>query len=371
MNILVNLLQCREKYTGTGRYIYNILKYLTLIDNNKYICIVSKNNANTYFIYNQNIRQIIVPINNDYKLLRILYEQIILPFKIAHFNKSNTILWSPNDVSILLWFGKQIVTIHDLRRLFYPEYFNIFEQYYYKTMMYISAKRGYRIFTVSNYSKMNINKYYNIDNKKIIVTYNSSELVSKYPNNSHNFKKIKCKYGIRFPYFIFVGQQLKIKSPDILVKAFIEFNKKRPYSSLVLIGKKGNATSEILFYKSILKDNIHIIDWIQDDELVLLYKHAQALIFPSISEGFGIPIIEAMQLGTPVVTTRYSSIPEIAGDAAYYLSDVNEVEIVKAMNSLYLQENCRKEYIKLGLIQSKKFNWRNTSQIIKKCFNSV
>jgi glycosyltransferase involved in cell wall biosynthesis len=169
---------------------------------------------------------------------------------------------------------------------------------------------------------------------------------------------------LRKPYVLFVGQQMQIKGPHVLVEALARVRRSKPELSLVLVGKSGNATTLIqsAIQRFGLADAVRLVPWVSDEDLRCLYSGAAVMAFPSRYEGFGIPVLEAMRCGTPVITSRYSCLPEIAGDAAHYLEDLDPATIADALTSVLNDSALRRGLVDRGLVNASRFTWQRSAQ---------
>ncbi|MFV3197320.1 glycosyltransferase family 4 protein, partial [Klebsiella pneumoniae] len=156
------------------------------------------------------------------------------------------------------------------------------------------------------------------------------------------------------PYFLIVGNRKKHKNEISSLKAF-KLLKTDEYKVLIT----GSASPELMDYinNESLNDNVHFIGPQTDSELASLYKGAAALVFPSLYEGFGLPVVEAMSCGSPVITSNVSSLPEISGDAAILVNPLDINEIASAMNSIINDNSLKSELIEKGYKVSKHYNW--------------
>ncbi|MGN0919715.1 MAG: glycosyltransferase family 4 protein [Alphaproteobacteria bacterium] len=198
-----------------------------------------------------------------------------------------------------------------------------------------------------------------IDKKKIKVAYLAADERFK-PAPDKNIKK---KYGIQTPYyFLGVSDHNPRKNFPHLIQAFIEFAKTQSDISLVLVGpkKQFNEIEELVGNLKELKDKIILTGFVPDEDLPALYTEAELFVYPSLYEGFGLPVLEAMQCGTPVLTCRNTSLPEVGGDSAEYISGKNIQETVQKMVELHQNADKRKKMSSAGLKRAKQFSWADT-----------
>lgn len=221
----------------------------------------------------------------------------------------------------------------------------------------ISLWRADLIISISTATKNDVLYFFGDKlDKKIKVVYPGFR-------NFSNFAEEKVE--IINPYFLFVGSIKQRKNVLNIVKAFDDFRRKyKTGHKLVLVGKKNGAyyqlINDFIREKSLEKDVI-FMDYIRNEELVYLYKNTEAFVFPSIVEGFGFPILEAMSCGAPVITSNISSVAEVAGGAALLADPLNILEISEAMHKIVSDEKSRNDLIARGNERIKDFSWEKTA----------
>jgi len=202
----------------------------------------------------------------------------------------------------------------------------------------------------------------NIPNEKIRVIYEGFDTSTFYPRSSmevSGFLRARC---LPEKYFLFVGSGDPRKNVNIIPEALDRAGLEAP---LVVAGWSGWAGKNVW-------EKVLFLGYVGDDELAFLYSGAIALIFPSRYEGFGLPILEAMACGCPVVTTREASMPEVAGDAALYMRDPDDAEGLAAMlKELSANPVSRRQWAEKGLAQARRFSWRNTAETTFKAFEQT
>ena len=227
-------------------------------------------------------------------------------------------------------------------------------------------KRTNRIVTVSEFTKQDVVQHYKIDASKIDVCYNGCREEFK-PINLEERKEILMKNTEGVPYFLYVGAVHPRKNVHRLIEAFDAFKKQNntPFK-LLICGRFAWQTGEVkaAFDKADYQKDIIFTGYVSDEEVVRLTAAAHAFIYVSNFEGFGLPILEAMQCDVPVITSNTSSMPEVAGDAAILVNPESVEEITNALSQLAFNENLRQHLIEKGRIQRLKFSWDKTATII-------
>lgn len=259
---------------------------------------------------------------------------------------------------------KNIVTITDLGFLTYPEQLTRKDLWQLKHWTDYSVRSAGHIIAISEYTKKDIIKFYHINPNKISIIYPGYDKDLFRPlNNQKEIEKILLKYNITKPYLLFIGALKPNKNLERLITAFSRLEYKN--FNLVIVGKKG------WFYESIfetvsklkLEDRIIFTGFVPDIELPFLLNAARLFVFPSLYEGFGMPVIEAMACGTPVVTSNVASLPEVIGDAGVTV-DPYRVEDITAGIIDGLEKHIF--YSEKGLKRVKSFSWdQSAKQLIK------
>lgn len=263
----------------------------------------------------------------------------------------------PHNYAPFCQLDKVVVTLHDAMFLSYPEPHLGHEEL--AKVIPPFAKKCKAIITCSEHSKKDIAEYMDIDPKKIHVVYWGIDHELFKPTENKNELKdfLQIKFNLTSPYFFSNSCNIGRKNTPKLVESYLEFAKREPDNDLVLIWK--NPPDDVMEFinKSPYRDRIKLLSNITDQELVKLYQGATATFIPSLYEGFGLPVLESMACGTPVVTTPFSSIPEVGGDAVMYI----EPSIDNLISTMEKFENGsveREKMIQDGLIQAKKFTWQ-------------
>jgi glycosyltransferase involved in cell wall biosynthesis len=253
---------------------------------------------------------------------------------------------------------KTIVTVHDLVAFLFRGTHNkkavLVEKLFFKKML----KKTRFLLAVSENTKRDIINKFHYEEDKIGVVYPSADDDFK-PVEKDSLKEFIESTKLPEKFFLAVGTLEPRKNYPNLIKGFYEFLKNNKDYHLIIVGKKGWKFEGI--YKLIeelkLKNHVHILGYLSGKSIMNLYSLAEALVFPSIYEGFGIPPLEAMKCGCPVIVSNTSSVPEVVGDAGLYINPKNPASIAGVLTKLVSNKDLREKLIAQGFAQSKKFSW--------------
>ncbi|MDD5164367.1 MAG: glycosyltransferase family 1 protein, partial [Patescibacteria group bacterium] len=299
-------------------------------------------------------------------------EQILFPRQLAsqrldlvHFLHFNVPLF---------YLGRFVVTIHDLthnqttpkasthwKSIFY------FKKIIYYLIIKNAMQRAEKIITVSNFIKDSIVKQYKINPKKISVTYEATDMAPKISDFEPVSEQIPDNY------LLYIGNAYPHKNLERLIKAFKIVLSKHPGIRLILVGKMD------YFYHNLqkltqelgLEEKVIFSGQASDEKLAWLYKNGLAYVFPSLSEGFGLPGLEAMKFGLPVIASKHQPLPEIYGSAALYFNPKNIEEMAATINQAIENKNLREELIQKGFEQIKKYSWEKCAQETEEIYKNL
>jgi len=375
MKIAINASILDDKPSGLGIYTFYIINELYNLINKSEDELIIYTSCPNYFKVINNIKIKQIPVNTQPKygksgaVKRFLWNQLKL---IKDIDKEKVdILYSPTHHGSL-FYNNQIVTIHDLL----PIHFNykdslqrILQTNYFKYVLPAILKKARKIVTVSDCTKNDIIKFFKISEDKIIRIYNGYDNRKLYyRKNAKNY--IYEKYQIR-NYLLAVGASYPHKNYDTLIKATSLISDKN--TSLIIAGGRNEYRNYLkkLTRELNLADKVLFIDYVSQEDLPYFYSAAKCLVYPSLYEGFGLPPLEAMACGCPVITSNTSSLPEVVGDAGVMINPYSIEEIAKAIDMVLSNENLRKEMIEKGLKQAQEFSWRKTAEEIYKVIKEI
>ncbi|MBS1779185.1 MAG: glycosyltransferase family 4 protein [Bacteroidetes bacterium] len=276
---------------------------------------------------------------------------------------------------------KSVVTIHDLIFERYPKQYAAIDTAIYRYKFRYAAKHADKVIAISEQTKQDLMQYYQTPEHKIAVCYQSCDPIFEAQKDEAAIAATKVIYGLPDKYFLYVGSVIERKNLLTICKALAELKTRLPIP-LVVIGNGGKYLQQVKEYisKQELTDRILFLseqDTAQKPsfknaaDFPAIYQGATALIYPSIYEGFGIPILEALWSRLPVITSNLSCLPETGGDAAYYINPISVPDMVKAMEQVATDDALRTEMINKGLIHAAKFTPAQHAASVMKVYQSL
>jgi len=363
MRVAVNTrLLIENELEGIGRFSYEILKELCNKNPNIEFDFIFDRPFSKKFLFNKNITGHILSPQTRHPFLWYYWFEIKLP-KLLKKIKPDIFLSLDGFISTSINL-KQISVIHDINFEHYPQNLPLFHRKFYQFFFPKYAKKAKTIITVSNYSKEDIIKTYGVQKEKIHVIYNGVGN-SFSPMNKQEKREIKKTFSSGSDYFIFIGSIHKRKNISNLLKGFDLYKEKtKSQTKLLIVGKKRWWSKEMnkTYQKNNFKNDILFTGYLQEKTLPKVLGSAKGLCFPSLFEGFGLPIVEAMKCGVPVITSNTTSMPEICGESGITVDPNNVNEIANAIKKIDEDPNLREKLIKLGLKRAKIFNWQIASE---------
>jgi len=363
MRIIIDGRMYGLEHAGIGRYVLNLVHYLEKIDKkNDYFVLLKDKYFRKLEFTNPRFKKVRANYSH-YSLV----EQIALPFKL--FSLRPDLVHFPHFNLPFLYWGKFVVTIHDLIKhefkgkstttriqfLYWPKYF------FYRLLVALVLKKAKVILTPSHWWMERLTEKYRAKREKIIVTYEGANEFKGFSFDKKKAMVLLRELKIKPPYLIYVGNLYPHKNVERLVEAVDKLNTKFNLQ-LVIVGSRNIFFDR--FKKKMAKygDFVRLVGFQENEELFYLYRQAEALVFPSLLEGFGLPGLEAMAAGIPVIAADNSCLPEIYGQAAIYFDPLKVEDITQKIKELLENKKEEKELIGAGKEQLEKYNWTTTAR---------
>jgi glycosyltransferase involved in cell wall biosynthesis len=365
MKIAVNTrFLIKNKLEGIGWFTYETFKRITTEHPEHQFYFFFDRDYDASFIFSDNV----IPVKLFPPARHPLLWYWWFEFSVARALKKiqPDIFISPDGYLSLSTETKTLMVVHDLAFEHYPQYINKLTAKYYQYFTPKFVARANKIVTVSEASKRDIIDCYGTDVSKIVVAHNGASEKFK-PLNETEIKETRIQYSGGKNYFVYAGSLHPRKNIANLFKAFDRFKKETQSDfKLVLAGARGWMLKDIdaAFRQMQFKEDVIFTGHLETEELSKIVASAFAMVYVSVFEGFGIPVLEAMKCEVPVITSDISSMPEVAGDAALLVNPFDIHSISEEMIQLYNDEILRKDLVEKGKIQSKKFSWDNTADVL-------
>jgi glycosyltransferase involved in cell wall biosynthesis len=371
VKILVDTTAIRDKPSGIGIYTINLIKALYSLqkEENIDLGIYYQLSLKNLLKGNFSVPKILKKYQPCYTLpLPVTITNILGKYNNPILNYFDQYLDKPDIIQGTDHFvypcrsAKKIMTIHDLSFIKHPEYAPKIVKNTYQNRIAKCLQWTDLIITFSQSTKQDIIDIFQINENKIFITKQSS----RYEDiNLNHLEQSQVKYNFNDPYLLFVSTFEPRKNIINIIRAFEYLKKtKKIEHNLILIGKKGWQYQVIFeaINSSPFCQDIYYLGYLTDEQVALFYQKADVFIYPSFYEGFGLPVLEAMNLGAPVITSNNSSLPEVAGDAAIFINPHNYHELADAILQVVSNYQLRQDLIARGKNRAKLFSWKNTAQ---------
>ena len=343
--IAIDVQTTQGQKTGFGFYVSNLTRELLKIDKkNKYVLL--RPDSQQDFSAPQ----------------RWWWDQVTVPAK-ARSQKVD-LLHQPAFSAPVRYAGKTVVTVHDIIAVLFGKDIPFFSRQFFAHWMPYSYRYANKIICVSEHTKKDLVKYLHIDESKIVVIPEAAGEEYQPVRDKKKIAQVLNKYKIGKPFILHIGTLNPRKNLSFLIDVFSKVRQTLPDIQLVITGKKGWYYENLfeLVEKLGLQKDVIFTGYIEDCEAPVLYSAATVYAFPSLYEGFGLPPLEAMACGTPVVASNMSSIPEVMGNAGILLSPTDKIGWVSALQNVLSSQAEQKKLSDKSLARAKNFSWRQTAQ---------
>jgi glycosyltransferase involved in cell wall biosynthesis len=354
---------------GIGTYIRNLLRHLARIDTEtEYVLLCHETDLGVATQLAPNFRTVLEPSPNY-----SIREQIHVPWVLMR--ERPDVYHAPHYVLPPAVRCRSVVTIHDTIHLTFPQYLPNRAAYAYaRASMWVAAHRSDRILTVSEASKRDILHFFKVPEDKVVVVYNAiDERFSRDPL-PEDVARVKERFQLDQRFVLYVGN---IKPHKNLVRLIEAFHALRVGEledlKLLIIGDEISKFPALrrAVHQHKLHKHVRFLGYLPDDTLAILYRLAAVFVFPSLYEGFGLPPLEAMVSGTPVVTSNISSLPEVVGDAALLVDPYDIESIVGGMRRVLTDSTLAAEMRRKGLVRAREFSWERSVAKTRKVYQEI
>lgn len=365
MRIAVNTrLLLKGKLEGIGWYTYQTLRLLTEQHPEHEFIFLFDRPYDPSFVFGSNVQPVVIGPPARHPLLFYIWLDCSVTYALRKY-KADVFL-SPDGFASLTTKVPTCVVIHDLAFEHFPEHQKKSHSWYFRHFTPKFARKAKRIVTVSEYSKKDIAERYGIEPTKIDVSNNAAHVAYK-PISWQEREDIKKQYTDGCEYFLFTGALHPRKNVVNLLKAFIRFKKRNGSNmKLVVVGRMAWNYAEVAEMKEEMpfKNDVIWPGYMDVAELARITAGAYALVYASLFEGFGIPIVEAYQCGVPAIVSNTSSMPEVAGSAALICDPNDYHDIADKMSQLYKDERLREQLAARTATEAARYTWQKAADVL-------
>lgn len=348
------VIDARELRTTTGRYVERLLHYLQTVDKqNDYTVLLKPKDFDGWEASSPNFTKVVCPYREF-----SFGEQFGLAWQIYRLKPDLVHFTMPQQP--IFYFGRVVANIHDLTTTRFrnpAKNWAVFKikQWIYRVVIWLVAHKSKRIIAISEYARQDIAAYARIKPGKITVTYPAADKIEE---QAAPVKELEGK-----DFLLYVGRALPHKNLKVAIDAFQEVKWSHPGLSLVFAGKVDANYRKLESYAKNKKvADVVFTDFVSDSQLRWLYEHAKAYVFPSLSEGFGLPGLEAMLYGLPVISSRATCLPEIYKDAAIFFDPKSSKDLALKMQQLLDEPELAKKMAAAGRKLVKQYSWQKMAE---------
>jgi len=376
MNIGMSTTTAHGRRDGLGQHINNLLKNLQKIDQvNNYYIYTRQRDLAEFEVSTPNFQFVPVANSTSSPIFDILWHNS------AYLNdmrrRNITVLHLPEYRRIpIIKLFPTVLTIHDMARYYIHDKYDRVRMFYHKVLMplFFRVGRPDAIIAVSESTRRDVIRFLRVDPEKIVVIHNGAHARFQ-PVAAVEVDRVRRQYGLPEHFIIYVSRlEHPGKNHSVLLKAFAQVQKTLPHPyKLVFVGGKALGHQKILELITLLDltDDVILTGFVPDMDLPALYTASDLCVYPSLYEGFGIPVAEAMACGVPVIVADSSSLPEVAGAAGYLVAPRDVERWVVALTEVLTNETLRSRMVTLGFQQARQFTWEKTAKLTLQLYHKV
>ena len=354
---------------GIGTYIRNLLRQLARLDRDtEFVVLCRPQDAESLASLGGNFRPIVETAANY-----SLGEQLRIPLALRR--EGVTLFHAPHYVLPPLVRCRSVVTIHDCIHLMFPQYLpNRMALAYARTSIRLAARRATRVLTVSESSKRDILRFVDTEPDKIDVIYNAYDARFGVEPREEDVVRVRERYQLHDEFVLYAGNVKPHKNLERLIEAFERVRRRGlDHLKLVMIGDEISKYAALrrAVHRHQLHKHVRFLGYLPEETLAVMYRLAGVFVFPSLYEGFGLPPLEAMASGTPVVTSNVSSLPEVAGEAAILVDPYDPDAIADGIERVLTDETVRRELRRKGVARANQFSWEASVRRVREIYDEV
>jgi glycosyltransferase involved in cell wall biosynthesis len=351
------------KVGGSETYLRNLVEWLAVIDRvNMYVIFINRESEGTIDPPAPNFHIVLCPFRATNRPLRILWEQSVLPW----YGKRHKIdvLLSAGMTAPVLCPAASVLMLFDLQHINQPGNFPWYYLPFLRSIIYASARSADGVLTISQQVRNDIIRSYHLPPERIKVTHLAVDHSLFSPYGTPDTVTVKARYGLPDRFILYAASSLPHKNHERLFHAFRSVREQVPEMKLVLIGARDKGEEALIRHIRALglEQTVLMLGWLPFEDVPSIYRASEAFVFPTLHEGFGLPIIEAMACGVPVVCSNREPLLEVAGDAALFVDPLLPAEIAASVIKVVTDLPIRQRLISKGLVRSSEFTWEATAK---------
>ncbi len=357
MKIAIDIRDAVKQKTGKGWYVFNMVRELLNLDR-----------ENTYILYSNSKKNPFADFENA-RLKFVEDSAAKWHFRVLKDLKEEKVdlFYAPTSYIIPAFAPKNlrvVITVHDLVAFLYPSTHNTKAMIVERLTLKRALKKASDVFVVSENTKKDLLKKFKFREQRIHITPCAASQVFSEPVSEEDLDAFKKEKNLPDNFLLAVGTLEPRKNLPTLIKSFVNVKKWHPEYKLVIVGKKGWKYDQIesTLKKFQMEKEVIFPGYLKDEDLRKMYKLAKVFVFPSLYEGFGIPPLEAMASGCPIISSNRASMPEVVGDAGILIDPTNAYKMADAISGLLENDNVRNMMIERGYKQVEKFKWENSAR---------
>lgn len=349
------------KVGGSEVHLRNLVRWLGKDRVHEYYIFVNRESAGIFEEIAPSFKVVPCAVSAESRPRRILYEQFVLPFKVRRLGLDALV--SAGMTAPFFVPTASFLIIHDLQHINMPQNFGRLYLVFLRFFIYMSSVRSDAIITISNKVKKDIVRYYGIPGDEISVVYHGVDRDLFYARDAQEVGAARKKYGLPASFVLYIASSLPHKNYERLLEAFSIVKKKQAGLKLVLIGARdyGREAIRKKIDELSLSNDVVFLGWLPFEDIPAIYSAADVFVFPSLHEGFGIPVLEAMACGVPVVCSGIEPLDEVAGDAAMLVDPYDSSSIAGGIGEVLEDREIRGRLVEKGLERASAFTWEKTA----------
>ena len=354
---------------GVGTYVRNLLRQLARMDHEtEYVLLCRRDDRPIVKRLGENFRAV-----SEWSGNYSVTEQLSVPLNLGR--SGATLFHAPHYVLPVLTPCRSIVTIHDCIHLVFPQYLaHRLAHGYARTALWTAAHRANRILTVSEASKRDILRFCQVPDDKVTVIYNAIDERFGVEPPEEEVARVRERYQLHDPFIMYAGNVKPHKNLERLIDAFALL-RRDGFGDLKLLITGNEISRYATLRRAVHRYNLHkhvrFLGFQPEDTLAVLYRLADVFVFPSLYEGFGLPPLEAMASGTPVVVSNVSSLPEVIGDAGALVNPYDPASIADGVRRVLTDGPLRAELTAKGLLRARAFSWEASVRHVRQIYAEV